>query len=648
MDVKYQQILSLFEMHAVVPSSLIQKTLDVSERTVRTYIARLNEQLSEMAEISMERGRGYVLSIADCSAYDQLLRTWMASASPIPQTREERVVFLANDLLNRSDWVTLDALSRSLFVSRFTISDDLKEVERMLEGNGLSLERRSHRGIRVYGSEFDRRVCLANLALGASSSSMRGTGSTTLEQELRKAVGRVAQHVDHITGTHGLKINPAAYQNLLVHIAVAVLRLNSNHRVPMDKGQLEHIAQSDVYPVARELAKAVGEEFNLAFPAEEVAYIAVHLSGKQDLGDVGLAEGDEAPAAVPPESWDAATRMIMRVWECFGFDLRSDFELRMNLATHIAPLSVRLKYGMQMKNPLLTDIKARFPLAYSMAAEASTILSEQFARQPSDDEVGYLALSFALALDRQKTGERIKKRVLLVCASGAGSARLLEYRFKALFGDRLSCVMTCDAQSALSYDFGKVDCVFSTVPLPAGLPVPVFSVGAFLDDADIPEVRAALDAEYADNCADDISRFFDKALFFPYLQGEDKQGAISFLCSRMKECRKADANIEDLVWQREQAAVTSFGNLVAMPHPVTPVVDRSVVGVAILDAPIDWGEGKDVQVIFLVCVSRNKDKSLQPLYRSLARVMGDLESIKELISRRSYEALLEQLQRKNS
>ena len=116
----------------------------------------------------------------------------------------------------------------------------------------------------------------------------------------------------------------------------------------------------------------------------------------------------------------------------------------------------------------------------------------------------------------------------------------------------------------------------------------------------------------------------------------------------MKERRKADANIEDLVWQREQAAVTSFGNLVAMPHPVTPVVDRSVVGVAILDAPIDWGEGKDVQVIFLVCVSRNKDKTLQPLYRSLARVMGDLESIKELISRRSYEALLEQLQRKNS
>ena len=648
MDVKYQQILSLFETHSAVPSSLIQTTLGVSERTVRTYIARLNERLSEIAEIAMERGRGYVLSIADRSAYDQLLREWKVSASSVPQTREQRVVFLANDLLNRSDWVTLDALSRSLFVSRFTISDDLKEVERMLEGNGLSLERRSHKGIRVSGSEFDRRVCLANLALGASSSSMRGAGSAALEQELRKTVGRVAQHVDHITGAHGLKINPAAYQNLLVHIAIAVLRLNSDHRVPMDKDQLEHISQSDVYPVARELAKAVGEEFNLVFPAEEIAYIAVHLSGKQDLGDVVLAAGDEASTPVPSESWEAATRMILRVWECFGFDFRSDFELRMNLATHIAPLSVRLKYGMQMKNPLLTDIKARFPLAYSMAAEASTVLSEQFVRQPSDDEVGYLALSFALALDRQKTGERIKKRVLLVCASGAGSARLLEYRFQALFGDRLSCVMTCDAQSVLSYDFGNVDCVFSTVPLPAGLPVPVFSVGAFLDDADIPEIRAALDAEYAESRADDISRFFDRALFFPHLRGKDKQDVIAFLCYRMKECRKADANIEDLVWQREHAAVTSFGNLVAMPHPVTPVVDRSVVGVAILDAPVDWGEGKDVQVIFLVCVSRNKDKTLQPLYRALARIMGDLESIQELISRQSYEALLEQLQHKNS
>lgn len=127
------------------------------------------------------------------------------------------------------------------------------------------------------------------------------------------------------------------------------------------------------------------------------------------------------------------SQMLDAVYEAFLFDFRSDLELRMNLAQHIVPLAVRLQYNMKLKNPLLKDIKARFPMAYAIALHSSSILTERYGHELKDDEVGYLALAFALAIERQNT-ELPKKNILIVCASGKGSAQLLHYRYRQEFG----------------------------------------------------------------------------------------------------------------------------------------------------------------------------------------------------------------------
>ena len=645
MERKLERVLDMLRAGAPVSSATLREELGISERTVRSYISRINERLAETARIEQRRGKGYVLVVEDAEAFGRAVESGRRRSHDVPQTPAERVRFIASILLNRTDWITVEALSESLYVSRFTVSDDLREVDRLLGRYGITLERRSHRGIRAVGSEFGRRTCLAGIAIDAFVDASGPAAQDSMRvTDMRDAVARVARHVSDVTAAHDLRINPVAYQNLLVHIAIAVMRTSENHSVPMGEDQLRAIEATEVYPAARELARAVGDEFGMEFPPEEVAYIAVHLSGKQSIYDaMALGAEKDVRGVVPPEAWDVASEMIRRVEECFGFDLSDDFELRMNLATHVAPLSVRLRYGMQMKNPLLTDIRQRFAVAYSMAQEASAVLAARYGRAPSEDEVGYIALAFALSLERLKGSERGRRNILVVCASGAGSARLLEFRFRSVFGDRLGRIETCDAQSVGSFDLTDIDCVFTTVPLSVTLPVPVFSIGAFLDDAELPRVRAALEAEPSSGA---LGRFFDRRLFFPHCRFSGKEDAISFLCARVREVRDADEDVEELVWQREEMAITSFGNRVAMPHPSRPVVDESVVAVALLDDPVDWG-GKDVLAVFLVCISRNRDKGLQPLYRSLAGLMGSESEINELISRQSFDALLELLQRQN-
>lgn len=62
------------------------------------------------------------------------------------------------------------------------------------------------------------------------------------------------------------------------------------------------------------------------------------------------------------------------------------------------------------------------------------------------NEVAYLALTIQLSLERKRSHIE-KKNVLLVCASGAGTARLMAYKMQKQFGDRIDQIAICDQRS---------------------------------------------------------------------------------------------------------------------------------------------------------------------------------------------------------
>ena len=55
-----------------------------------------------------------------------------------------------------------------------------------------------------------------------------------------------------------------------------------------------------------------------------------------------------------------------------------------------------------------------------MATQACSVLRNVSPNPIKEDEIGYIAVSFALALERQKPKEWAPKNILIVCASGKG------------------------------------------------------------------------------------------------------------------------------------------------------------------------------------------------------------------------------------
>ena len=445
----------------------------------------------------------------------------------------------------------------------------------------------------------------------------------------------ISNCVESVAVAENFQINAVAYQNLLIHIAVALVRIQEDCYVPMETERLERMKGQREYQVAEKIADAIDREMNVQLPEEEIAYIAIHLAGKRTMLGAGASE-DEG-LVISDGVWRVVSEMLDCVWNAFRFDFRNDLELRMNLARHIVPLAVRLRYHMNLKNPLLADIKTRYALAYSMAIDASTVLTRAYDADLSEDEMGYIALAFALALERQKT-EAPKKNILVVCASGAGSARLLEYRCRREFADYVDKVMTCDVLGLETFDFSKVDYVFTTVPIHRKLPVPVREVTYFLGDEDVVEMRELLGARGHGP----VPSYFKPSLFFPHMTQTSKQDALDFLLDQVCASEPVARNFRELVWKREAMISTSFGNNVAIPHPLEAASSETFICVGLLDHPVAWDtNGQEVQAVFLLGFAAEQDGSLHQFMDTFASVLMDRDAIELLVKRQSWETLAE-------
>lgn len=631
LDSQVQKVLDYIEGNPDVSPARLCEEFGVSDRTIRTYVKKLNAALEPEAHIHKRRGGGYFLKIVDYDAYRSIRDDASnGGLKPIPSSSEGRVDYLLNDLLSRVDWITLDDLSENLYVSRNAISGDLKRVEAQLARFDLKLDRRPHYGIRVSGSEMSRRLCLANITLDKLAEHRES------DSQNQVTLDTIAACVNEVISEEGFQINSAAYQNLLVHIAVAIWRIREQCYVPLEAEHIEKLRSAREFAVAGCVALGIEKAFDIQLPEEEVAYIAIHLAGKQSLyanpnsGDEGLVISDEV--------WDVVTEMLECIWDSYHFDFRGDLELRMNLARHIVPLAVRLKYRMHIDNPLLADIKERFTLAYSMALDSSVILAEHYGSRLSDDEIGYIALAFALALERQKS-EAPRKNILVVCASGQGSAKLLEYRYRQEFGALVEKIVTCDASHIDSIDMTGIDYVFTTVPLHRALPVPVREVSFFLDADDMHDVREILAGA---NVTGDLAPYFSADLFVSDIVAADKNEVISILCEQAAAFRSVPDEFKQLVMRREDLAQTSFGNQVAMPHSVKAVTDETFVCVGLLREPVEWN-GQAVRAVFLVSVSKAKDKKLDRFYRSMAKMLTSKEAIQELVDNQRWGTVVKLL-----
>lgn len=623
-------ILQLLQDRDNATAEQIALALKVSERTVRGEIRGLRSELAENGAALVARPKfGYSLQITDEAKFQALLERSRSSASV---TSEGEKAGRTDQLLriflqNAGEYIRFEDLERQMNLSRSSLTRELRPVREILQKRNLQLEIRPNHGMRLIGSEYDLRICIADYFVKQEVASADVTECNDLLQ-------CVFQTLDEVRAECDFPLTNFAYENLVSHLYVALRRIRQKKDVSFSPSQMRDLQQRPEYAIARRIGENFSRKLNLSFPETELCYLTVHLAAKKDRRPAGQSASMEISSHVNT----MVTEIVDRLYERYCVDFRNDLDLIMALSMHMVALETRIRFDLVLQNPILEDIRQRFQLAFLMTQSCvNDVIRKYYGRSLNDDEIAYLALHINLALERIKTGPE-KKNLLIICATGAGTSRLLQYEYGRRFRDTVGRIEVSDPRNVTEEQIQRADYILSTIPLTLHTTKPVLQVHPLIDETDMSRLETKLEA------GGRVLQFFDRNLFLPELTASTQEQAVRELLTGIARYRTLPPNFLALIQERERLGPTSFGTMVAFPHPNEPCVEHTFIAVGILRQPVHW-VGNKVQLLYLMALARDTrgERDLPLLYQVTGQLLTNSRRIKEIIETRTYECLCKNL-----
>ena len=525
MKSKYiKEILSILSADSYITAEKLAKELNVSEKTVRIKIQELNNELEKTGVKIISKPRyGYTLLCDDSKDIKAI-----DFNTNIVNDFEYRTKYIFEYLINNEEYIKSDALSEALDISKTTLTNTLKMIEDNIKYYNIKIDRRPNYGIKLIGNEFDIRNCIIDYYLKQQSYDDKYTNKS-----LENLV------IDFIKD-NDIKLSEINLENFILYISVSIERIKNNKVIKdYDEDVLKDIKKEEL-ELAEKLAKILEENDNIKIDNIEVIFIAVHIASKSLL-----ISSENSNFIIQNKLDNIVQKMLDLIFNNLKIDLRNNLNLRLLLNHHMIPLDIRIRYNVLQKNPMLCDIKTNYGLAYLIASEANTVLKSYYNKDIPDDEIGYLALLFQIALEENKE-KRNKINILIVCGSGKTISKLLMYKYKKEFGEYIDNIYTTDLIMLKDFDFSKINYIFSTVPITFKVPIPIIHIGLFLETNDIINVKNVL--ELSEN--NFLNNYYNSNLFSANIKGNDREEIIKNICENIKKYIDIPDNFYDSVLKR--------------------------------------------------------------------------------------------------
>ena len=234
---KEKRILQFLIKHKerFVTSKELAEHISCSDRTVRNTLKLIDQTMNiQGVKLISKQGRGFQLFFENQEAYQEFRLTYelgeVYSTTSISKG-DDRLAFILNKLLFEQVPVLFDDLADELYVSRSTLSHDFKKIRRMLSEYDLSIESRANKGVYVSGEERDKRCFIMDYFL--SNQFLKTlhchVQSNFFDQTI--SLEEIARIVLEECQDAKLKLSDFVLQNLVVHIALAIVRIKSGFEI---------------------------------------------------------------------------------------------------------------------------------------------------------------------------------------------------------------------------------------------------------------------------------------------------------------------------------------------------------------------------------------------------------------------------------
>ena len=604
----------LYTHNEKVTANILSKALNLSIRTIKSYIAELNMNYPSLISSS---NRGYVIDKVKANSLLQY-------KDDIPQDYESRCIYIIKKtLLEKQDYIDIFDLCEELFISYSTLKKDIYKMNTSFANFKITFSSENNK-LHVGGSEQNKRKLISHVMSEEVSGNFLNL--TLLQESFPDYdLDDACTLIKDICKQHHYYLNDFSCVNFILHVTIMVSRINHGNHI-INNNELIQVTNKNDEKIAKELCLALEQVFNVSFNSSEI--LEIYILFKNNANYIND-ENENVSLLVSDEIIQITKNIIKNVDEHFFINLDSD-----NFITpfmlHLKNLKNRLIKNNLLKNPMLDSIKISCPTIYDISTFIAYQLTLSFHENVNEDEIAFIALHVGTEIERQKK-EETKVSCLLLCLEYLNITSTLHKKIMMDFGDQLTIQKSISFENEILGN--NFDLLITTVPVLEStnyftVLLPPFPM-SYEKNKILDAIIRIENTKKSQILTNNLNFYFNEKLFYSMNEDISKSAVINELAERMINLGYVEENFKEEIWKRETASSTAFMNI-AIPHPMKMSTYKTSIGVVISHKGIDWGNQHFVNVVFMIAFNKIDNKHFHALYESLVLLFNEPIVISEI------------------
>lgn len=603
--------------------------LNVSERSIRNDIKQINDEMEDCAVIDIYHGR-YVLRIYQEQIFRKKFSAMVQSEDM--NSPRHRMDYIFGKLMRSEEPILTDELAYEMNVGRTTMIGDLKKLRQELEPYDVDIAGKTSKGLSMIGSEI-------------------GIRRYVMENNYHEIFEDYPLDIEVIEILHDTfekySFDKSLRESVISFATLMLDRFLTGHYIGELKDSYYNLTVKKEYEIIDELMNQLELLLHVKIPVEERIYVFLPVVGMRTPTDVQNMEMIVLDENIRPLMMNILAEIKNRM----NITINSG-DLTEEFLYHMMFMINRLRFGVKVNNPLLQDLKKKYPLAYQMAGIASRVIEETYQVTVSLEEKGFLAFYFEVFLTKHKMEQKEAYKIAVVCGTGRVSSKLIALQLKKIVDSSTEIDMYSD-ENVDSHLLNQYDLVLTTIHLDVPCEKPVITINEIFNEQELQHKIEKLrywdhvDIPMMDNNWFVMPGLLDESRFF-YLDGvESYEEAVSIMVKQLTEDGYVDEGFAERLEERESKGSMVFDKFIAIPHCIQYADDRIVLACGIFPQAV-YRDNHEIHLVFLMGIPENEsdeDGFLIRVYDELMSIVTD-EELKEKLSQvKTFPALQRALYR---
>jgi len=632
-DNRIANLLQLFRKNATITVAELASLLNVSSRTVRNDVNQLRRELQCCASIESEQGR-YSLHIYDEKRFQTICKK-VCGTKDFMNAPRRRFDYIFDRLMRAGEPILTDELAYEMNIGRTTIVNDLKKLRAELAPYKLTIIGKTSKGLVLHGQES----AIRHYVLDNNYAQLYR--DYPMDDEINKII------LDMFSS---YPFEKSVQETFGQFMTLMLDRFITGHFIGQLSDSFYRLTARPEFQIISQLLDQIAAILRVDFPVEEKLFVLLPIIGMRtptDIKDVHTIVLDESTRPL-------MDKILRRIRTQMDITIRSG-DFTEEFLYHLMFMINRLRFHVRLKNPVLDELRDKYPLAWRMADTAAQVIFEETGLEATEDERGYLASYFGVFLEEYGTEQDKTFRVAVVCGTGRVTARLVAAQLKKVLSSAAELTLFAD-EKVTQEILSEYDIVLTTVDLACPCDRPVIRIREVFNEQELRhKIEKAkywdqIDVPVLDNNWFVMASLLDESRFFVLNDAVDYDGAVEEMAKNLTESGQVDEGFILRLREREKKGTMVFDHAVAIPHSVQYAWDKLVLSVGVFPQPLSHN-GSEIRVIFMMGLPEQlteDDSLLIRLYDEIISITQDAELLNKIASADSFQALLRALYRQAS